>query len=196
VIVPTASCKYFVDVIARAAKSLIVGIARRKNVAVVPIKESGELSDLLERAASAGHRVILPHQLPGLSPSCTQVRPEYVDFFLPHIVVCADPAHEIVQEESFGPILVVQPADNFEHAMQLLNGVRQGLVAALFSNDKALQERFLREAQAGILKINQATADADAVSPFGGWKASGVGPAEHGMADREFFTRMQTIYSA
>jgi acyl-CoA reductase-like NAD-dependent aldehyde dehydrogenase len=117
-------------------------------------------------------------------------------YFAPLIVVCSDPTHEIVQEESFGPILVVQPADSFDHAMQLLNGVRQGLVAALFSNDEALQKRFLREAQAGILKINQATADADAVSPFGGWKASGVGPPEHGIADREFFTRWQTVYSA
>jgi alpha-ketoglutaric semialdehyde dehydrogenase len=32
--------------------------------------------------------------------------------------------------------------------------------------------------------------------PFGGWKASGIGPAEHGPANREFFTRMQSIYLA
>jgi acyl-CoA reductase-like NAD-dependent aldehyde dehydrogenase len=32
--------------------------------------------------------------------------------------------------------------------------------------------------------------------PFGGCKASGVGPAEDGRANREFFTQMQAIYFA
>ena len=31
----------------------------------------------------------------------------------------------------------------------------------------------------GVLKLNRSTVDADASSPFGGWKASGIGPAEH-----------------
>jgi acyl-CoA reductase-like NAD-dependent aldehyde dehydrogenase len=44
------------------------------------------------------------------------------------------------------------------------------------------------------LKINSATADANAQAPFGGWKASGIGPAEHGMANREFYTRIQAVY--
>ena len=70
----------------------------------------------------------------------------------------------------------------------------QGLVAALFSSSRQLQARFLQEAQAGILKINSATTDADAETPFGGWKASGIGPPEHGAANREFYTRTQSIY--
>ena len=40
------------------------------------------------------------------------------------------------------------------------------------------------------------TADAAVDLPFGGWKASGMGPPEHGVANREFFTRMQAIYFA
>ena len=61
---------------------------------------------------------------------------------------------------------------------------------------RELQERFLAEAQAGILKINTSTAGADISLPFGGWKASGVGPPEHGEADRLFYTRMQAVYGA
>ena len=78
--------------------------------------------------------------------------------------------------------------------MALCNGVRQGLVAALFSNSRELQERFLNEAQAGILKLNQATADAGVEAPFGGWKASSIGPPEHGRSNREFYTRTQAVY--
>jgi aldehyde dehydrogenase (NAD+) len=54
--------------------------------------------------------------------------------------------------------------------------------------------RFLREARAGILKLNRATAGADVDLPFGGWKASGLGPPEHGDADRAFYARLQTLY--
>jgi acyl-CoA reductase-like NAD-dependent aldehyde dehydrogenase len=34
----------------------------------------------------------------------------------------------------------------------------------------------------------------DATLPFGGWKASGIGPPEHGEGDRLFYTRMQAVY--
>jgi aldehyde dehydrogenase (NAD+) len=91
---------------------------------------------------------------------------------------------------------VVQPASDFDHALRLCNGVRQGLVAALFSRSAERQARFLQEAQSGILKLNLATADADAEAPFGGWKASGVGPPEHGDSDRDVYTRPQAVYTA
>jgi acyl-CoA reductase-like NAD-dependent aldehyde dehydrogenase len=116
-------------------------------------------------------------------------------FHAPAMVLCDDPDAEIVQEETFGPVVVVQRAASFEGALALLNGVRQGLVAALFSNSDELREAFLREARAGVLKLNQATADVGVEAPFGGWKASGVGPPEHGEANLEFYTRAQAIYS-
>jgi acyl-CoA reductase-like NAD-dependent aldehyde dehydrogenase len=72
--------------------------------------------------------------------------------------------------------------------------VKQGLVAALFSTSPALIDDFLRRAQAGILKINSSTADAAVDLPFGGWKASGIGPPEHYPANHEFFTRWQATY--
>ena len=94
------------------------------------------------------------------------------------------------------PLLVVQRAKNFEHALSLCNSVRQGLAAALFSNSSELQKEFLAEARAGILKINSTTAGVDVSLPFGGWKMSGLGPPEHGAGDRLFYTRMQAVYGA
>ena len=114
----------------------------------------------------------------------------------PAIVCCDDPDHPLVQEETMSPLLVVQRADSFAQALQLCNGVRHGLVAALFSSSARLQEEFLAEARAGMLKINAATAGVDASLPFGGWKMSGLGPPEHGDGDRFFYTRMQAVYGA
>lgn len=142
-----------------------------------------DVEALVMRAQLAGATVLTPHK--------SVARGAY---FPPTIVCCDDPTQEIVQEESFAPILVVQSARDWEQAMQLCNGVRQGLGAALFSASKENQARFLADARAGILKINQATTEADAEAPFGGWKASGIGAPEHGASDREFYTRTQAVY--
>ena len=112
----------------------------------------------------------------------------------PVIVCCDEPNHPLVQEETMSPLLVVQRAENFGHALKLCNGVRHGLVAALFSNSRELQKKFLAEAQAGMLKLNSSTAGADVTLPFGGWKTSGIGPPEHGEGDPLFYTKIQTVY--
>src|SRR4029077_15980927 len=91
----------------------------------------------------------------------------------PTIVCCDDPSAEIVLEETFGPIVVVQEASCWDQALDLLNGVSQGLVASLFSQSEENERLFLTHARAGLLRINTQTAGAAADAPFGGWKASG-----------------------
>jgi alpha-ketoglutaric semialdehyde dehydrogenase len=112
----------------------------------------------------------------------------------PRILLAGDAGGALVQEESFGPLLVVQPADDEEHALRLCNGVRQGLAAALFSRSREAWERFRDRAEAGLVKWNQSTADAAVDLPFGGWKRSGLGPPEHGAGNPRFYTRYQAIY--
>src|SRR5262249_49913952 len=121
-------------------------------------------------AEAAGARVVRPHGRPPRAPRA---------WYPPTPVVDAAPGSAIVQEETFGPVLVLQRAGSFDEALALGNGVRQGLVAAFFGGPGASSERFADEARAGILKWNVSTADADADAPFGGWKGSGLGPAEH-----------------
>lgn len=157
---------------------------------LISLPKRNDVLALLARARETGCRVIVPHESQANHKDLCQSGP----YLPPHLVVADDPVHEIVQEETFGPVLVVQRARDFDHALELLNGVRQGLVAALFSDSTERQSQFLRDAHAGVLKLNQSTVDADAVSPLCGWKASGIGPAEHGPSDREFFCRVQTIY--
>ena len=186
-IVPTHLLEPFAQLLTAAAAALPFGDPLDPRTVVGPLltpAHCDHVAALLARAQRSGLRLITPH--PAAAPSGR--------FHPPTIVIAPDPSHEIVQEETFGPVLVLQPAENFDHALTLLNGVRQGLIAALFSPDPALQQKFLASARAGVLKLNRTTADADALSPLGGWKASGLGPPEHGPSDREFFTRTQTLY--
>lgn len=112
----------------------------------------------------------------------------------PVIVCCDQSDHPLVQEETMGPVLVVQRATDFEQAIELCNGVRHGLVSALFSTSPQRQRLFLESAQAGVLKIDTSTAGVDVSMPFSGWKASGIGPPEHGEGDHLFYTRIQAVY--
>jgi len=100
----------------------------------------------------------------------------------------------VVQEESFGPVAAFQVARDINQAIELLNGVPQGLVASLYSQDPICQRLFLEKAECGVLKLNQTTLGVRPDAPFGGWKASGLGTFEHGFGNREFYTRIQTLY--
>jgi alpha-ketoglutaric semialdehyde dehydrogenase len=144
----------------------------------------------VKRAIAEGSELLLP-----LGDQPPIVAKHAGKFYPPTILYCDDPACEIVQEETFGPVLVVQAAKDWGDAIRLCNGVRQGLAAAAFTASPEIVRNFLEHAQAGILKVNQATAGAAIDAPFGGWKGSGLGPAEHGMFDVEFYTHPQTVYS-
>lgn len=150
-------------------------------------EHAARVAAVVARAAAAGHRIVQPH-LAGTAKAFD------LPFYPPTIVFCDDPRAEIVQEEAFGPVLVVQRAHDLPDAFALQNGVRQGLAAALFSNSADEQQAFLATARAGILKLNQATVEAGVDVPFLGWKDSGIGPPQHGTANRTFFTRAQAVY--
>lgn len=100
----------------------------------------------------------------------------------------------IVQNETFGPVAVIMPAEDLEQAIQIANSVRHGLVAALYSDNKAHQRRFAEAIEAGILNFAPGPVDIHPLAPFGGWKASGLGPPEHGLWDRQFYCKPQAVY--
>lgn len=76
-------------------------------------------------------------------------------------------------EEVFGPLLVVQRAPDFEHAIALANATRYGLSAGLIADDAALWARFVAEIRAGVVNFNRPTTGAASTLPFGGPGKSG-----------------------
>jgi acyl-CoA reductase-like NAD-dependent aldehyde dehydrogenase/nicotinamidase-related amidase len=112
----------------------------------------------------------------------------------PTLLADADPASAIVQEESFGPVGVLQVAEDLEHALVLANGVPQGLLMTVHTRDAEARARVRDRAQAGMLKLGAGPLAIHPAAPFVGWKASGLGPPEHGAWDREFYARAQALY--
>ncbi|MEM1370870.1 MAG: aldehyde dehydrogenase family protein [Pseudomonadota bacterium] len=119
--------------------------------------------------------------------------PEGGYFFCP--TVLTDVAHEstAAQVEIFGPVLSVLEYETFDEAMQMLNGTEFGLTSALFSNNSAYVQRFLRESQNGMLHVNHGTIP-DNNMPFGGIKNSGVGAYSVGPTAINFYTSEHSAY--
>jgi acyl-CoA reductase-like NAD-dependent aldehyde dehydrogenase len=179
------------DLLLEETAAMAWGDPRLPETRVGPLVSPAERDRVARLVARAGDgvRLIAPHDAEA---------PEAEGFdgswYPPSIACCDDPNHELVREESFAPLLVVQTARDWDQAIELLNAVPQGLAAALFSSSDELAERFLREAHAGVLKLGRSTADAEVDVPFGGWKGSGIGLPEHGDFDRDFYTRPQVVY--
>lgn len=193
VIVPASRFDAYVKELAVAAEKLGWGD---------PLEPTTEIGPLASRAGCDEHlRLVTAAETSGAAHRVVRIHAASVEpwavagAYAPPVIACCDqPHHSLVQEETMSPLLVVQRAEDFDHALALCNGVRHGLIASCFSQSAELQRRFLEEAKAGVIKLNSSTAGVDVALPFGGWKSSGIGPPEHGEGDALFYTRMQAVY--
>ena len=75
--------------------------------------------------------------------------------------------------ELFGPLLQLIRVRNFDEAIAEANNTRFGLAAGLFSDDRALYDRFYREIAPGVVNWNRPLTGASSALPFGGVGDSG-----------------------
>ena len=104
-----------------------------------------------------------------------------------------DAGAELAQEEVFAPVAAVLEARDAAHAVELTNGVRYGLSTSIFTRDLDRVLDLAGRLDTGLVRVNQPTSGVDLHAPFGGEKASGLGPREQGKAARELYTSLRTI---
>lgn len=97
----------------------------------------------------------------------------------------------VCREEIFGPVVVVQPFDGEEEGVRLANDTPYGLNAMLFTENVRRAHRVAGQLKAGTVWVN-CFFIRDLRSPFGGYKASGIG-REGGKYSREFFTEAKAV---
>ena len=114
-------------------------------------------------------------------------------FYVLPTIVKAENSYEIVQEETFAPILYLIPYDNLEEAIQLHNGVPQGLSSSIFTTNVMNSETFLSHegSDCGIANVNIGTSGAEIGGAFGGEKDTGGG-RESGSDAWKTYMRRQT----
>ncbi|MDX1470528.1 MAG: aldehyde dehydrogenase family protein [Flavobacteriaceae bacterium] len=106
----------------------------------------------------------------------------------------AEPDFEIVQHETFAPVLyLLKYSGDVENAIEIQNGVAQGLSSAIMTNNLKEAERFLSHAgsDCGIANVNIGTSGAEIGGAFGGEKETGGG-RESGSDAWKIYMRRQT----
>ena len=109
-------------------------------------------------------------------------------------IIEAENSFEIVQHETFAPILyLMKYTGEVENAIELQNGVAQGLSSSIMTNEMKEAEKFLSFAgsDCGIANVNIGTSGAEIGGAFGGEKETGGG-RESGSDAWKVYMRRQT----
>ncbi len=136
--------------------------------------------DAIQQAQAAGGKVLCGAQ--------RLARPGY---FVKPTIIRAENHWDIVQAETFAPILYVMSYSDIDQAIAMQNDVRQGLSSAIFTRDLQTSEKFLSAmgSDCGIANVNIGTSGAEIGGAFGGEKETGGGRESGSDAWRNYMRR-------
>jgi len=160
----------FVPRLRSAYASVAVGDPRREGVLVGPLIDARAFEAMqlaLDLARDVDGRITGGERLDGAS-GAFYVRPALVE--MPRQA-------EVVQRETFAPILYVMRYRHLSEAIALQNDVAQGLSSSIFTNDMREAELFIsaRGSDCGIANVNIGPSGAEIGGAFGGEKETGGG---------------------
>ncbi|MET8954224.1 aldehyde dehydrogenase [Streptomyces sp. NPDC004393] len=112
-------------------------------------------------------------------------------FVEPTVFADVDPSSTIAQEEIFGPVLSITPYEGEDEAVRLADATAYGLAGTVWTTDLDRGARVARRMRTGTVGLNGYLPDV--TSPYGGWKASGLG-RELGPEGLRAYQQFQSIY--
>ncbi|WMN12399.1 aldehyde dehydrogenase family protein [Marivirga salinae] len=179
-----------IDKMTNAYKQLSIGNPLDEKNHVGPVIDKDSVNNYLkaiEKAKAEGGKVLVEGGVlegEGYESGC-YVKPAIIE---------AENHFEIVQEETFAPILyVMKYSGDVENAIALQNGVKQGLSSAIMTNNMQEAHRYLssKGSDCGIANVNIGTSGAEIGGAFGGEKETGGG-RESGSDAWKAYMRRQT----
>jgi L-aminoadipate-semialdehyde dehydrogenase len=162
-----------IENLVKAYGSLAIGDPRDENTLLGPLVSEQAykaMQQALQLAEEQGGKVLCGGE------RITSCVPEGGIYVRPALVEMSAQTG-IVQQETFAPILYLLNYDSLEEAIDLHNGVPQGLSSAIFSQDLIEVETFLSAvgSDCGIANANIGTSGAEIGGAFGGEKDTGGG---------------------
>ena len=174
-----------VAALANVAPNLKVGDPTAMDTLVGPVISAAQRSRIegyIQAGADEGAEIIVDGR-----------RPAHMErgfYVAPTLIAGCTSTMTPVQEEIFGPVVVVVPFDDEEEALAIANGTEFGLYDYVFSQDSDRAYKIARQLRSGNVGINSAQRNHEA--PFGGFKMSGVG-RDGGDFGMLCYTEMQSI---
>lgn len=176
----------FSDLVVAAMEAYVMGDPRADGVDVGPMARV-DLRDELHEQVLASLREGARLRLGGAVPEGPGA------FYPPTVLDGVAPGMTAFDQELFGPVAALVPAEDEEHAIELANATDFGLGAAIFTRDLERGERLARERlDAGTCFVN-AQVRSDPRLPFGGIKTSGYG-RELGVPGLREFVNVKTVW--
>jgi (Z)-2-((N-methylformamido)methylene)-5-hydroxybutyrolactone dehydrogenase len=172
----------FVDRLLALAKTARMGNPLDLGTQVGPITTRPQYDKVLDyiRIAKEEGAVCRLGGAPAQRPECGSGW-----FVEPTIFTGVQPAMRIAQEEVFGPILSIIPFDNEDEAVRIANGTVYGLAAGVWTQSIRRALMMSERLEAGTVWVNTYRA-VSYMSPFGGYKRSGIGRESGAEAIREY----------
>ncbi len=184
-IVHEAVYEPLMSVLVNAYKKITIGDPLDQNNLMGPLIDQQALDHFkqaVSEAKRAGGKILAGGQVLDRS-----------GYFVEPTIIAADNAWDIVQQETFAPILYVMKFAHLEEAIAMQNASAFGLSSAMFTERLSHAEQFLsvRGSDCGIANINIGTSGAEIGGAFGGEKATGGG-REAGSDAWKAYMRRQT----
>lgn len=178
-----------IETLQKAYAQLQIGNPLEVSNHVGPLIDTKAVEDYLnaiEKAKTEGGKIIVEGGVlsgEGYESGC-YVKP---------CIIEAKNEFEIVQEETFAPILYVMKYSTIDEAIEMQNNVPQGLSSSIFTTNMREMELFLSQAgsDCGIANVNIGTSGAEIGGAFGGEKETGGG-RESGSDAWKVYMRRQT----
>ncbi len=161
----------FVDGVAALMRSVRLGPTMDPATDQGPLvsqRQQAHVAAMVERARGYGAKVVVGGRVP------TEGELGAGWYYEPTLVVDAAQESEIVQDEVFGPVLVVLPFDSDDDGLRLANDTRFGLAASAWTRDVFRALRASREIRAGCVWLNDHIPIISEM-PHGGYRQSGFG---------------------
>ena len=180
--------KRVVDGLAIRANAARVGNGMDSSSTIGPLlskKARDDVSGFVDRARAAGVNIVVGGKV-------LEQNGGY--FYAPTILSDVTPDMEVARDEVFGPVLAVIPYDTADEALAICNDVEFGLSACLYSEQTPLVDRFVAEAESGMIHVNCGTFPEDH-APFVGVKNSSLGVGgSNGPSTLHFYTQEHTVF--
>ena len=179
----------FVERFVEAASSLRMGDPTREDVQMGPKvnePERDKVEALVRGAVEQGAEVVLG----GGRPEGEEFERGY--WFEPTVLTGTTNDMDIVQREVFGPVLPIQPFDDFDEAVGLANDSPYGLTAYVFTSDLHRAMRAIDDIDFGEIYVNKI--GPEQLQGFHtGYRLSGMG-GDDGPYGYERYLRRKTVY--
>jgi lactaldehyde dehydrogenase / glycolaldehyde dehydrogenase len=179
----------FVERFVEAASSLRMGDPTREDVQMGPKVNEPELDKveaLVKGAVDQGAEIVLG----GRRPEGEEFERGY--WFEPTVLTGTTNDMEIVQREVFGPVLPIQPFDDFDEVVGFANDSPYGLTAYVFTSDLHRAMRAIDDIDFGEIYVNKI--GPEQLQGFHtGYRLSGMG-GDDGPYGYERYLRRKTVY--